>query len=190
MEGKSWWLPSSGQVLDGSFKFSCYIYLIWGGLQHGWIDFSPKKVGGHCQYRIVLLLNEFLYRKRLDPGRTANMVVCKDYWMSRRSMESYRLCEKCLKYPETSPSNLGAISLSNPRAVSLNSQRNSSFGQVYGISSSFSASGSPPGYQIPLYPTQAHHHLHWEPDNQCSNHQCLSTSLAWQLQLVTRLNGW
>ena len=28
------------------------------------------------------------------------MVVVKDYWMSRRAMESYRLCEKCPKYPD------------------------------------------------------------------------------------------
>ena len=31
----------------------------------------------------------------LDPERTANMIVCKDYWMSRRATESYRLCDKC-----------------------------------------------------------------------------------------------
>ena len=42
----------------------------------------------------------FLYRMRLNPGRSANMVVCKDYWMSRRAMESYRLCEKCPNYPD------------------------------------------------------------------------------------------
>ena len=35
----------------------------------------------------------------LDPERTANMIVCKDYWMSRRATESYRLCDKCPSYP-------------------------------------------------------------------------------------------
>ena len=32
----------------------------------------------------------FLFRMSLDPLRTVNMVVAKDYWMSRRAME-----EKC-----------------------------------------------------------------------------------------------
>ena len=39
-------------------------------------------------------------RKSLDADRTANMVVTKDFWMSRRALDSYRLCEQCPKYPD------------------------------------------------------------------------------------------
>ena len=38
-------------------------------------------------------------RKRLSVERTEQMIICKDYWMSRTESESYRLCELCPQPP-------------------------------------------------------------------------------------------
>ena len=39
-------------------------------------------------------------RKRLDPDRTGDMVICRDYWMSREGMdERFSLCSKCPQPP-------------------------------------------------------------------------------------------
>ena len=38
-------------------------------------------------------------RKRLDVDRTENLIICRDYWMSRSEEESYKLCEKCPQPP-------------------------------------------------------------------------------------------
>ena len=56
---------------------------------HGRVDLSPRKVGGGLNI-ILLYFNTSFFRMSLDPLRTDNMVVAKDYWMSRRAME-----EKC-----------------------------------------------------------------------------------------------
>ena len=39
-------------------------------------------------------------RKRLDPDRTGDIVICRDYWMSREGMdERFSLCSKCPQPP-------------------------------------------------------------------------------------------
>ena len=39
-------------------------------------------------------------RKKLDPDRTGDMVICRDYWMSREGMdERFSLCSKCAQPP-------------------------------------------------------------------------------------------
>ena len=39
------------------------------------------------------------FRMSLDQDRVSDLIVCKDFWMSRRSLDSYRLCELCPKFP-------------------------------------------------------------------------------------------
>ena len=34
-------------------------------------------------------------RQTLDPERTENMIISRDFWMSRALLDSYRVCDKC-----------------------------------------------------------------------------------------------
>ena len=40
-------------------------------------------------------------RRRLDPNRTENLVICRDYWMSRTEAESFKLCQMCPQPPSS-----------------------------------------------------------------------------------------
>ena len=40
----------------------------------------------------------------LQPDRTGNMIVCRDYWMSRTATQSYKLCSVCPPPPSVKAS--------------------------------------------------------------------------------------
>lgn len=43
-------------------------------------------------------------RQNLLPDRTGDMIVCRDYWMSRVSTQSFKLCSSCPKPPNSNAS--------------------------------------------------------------------------------------
>ena len=38
-------------------------------------------------------------RRRLDPDKTEDVFVCRDYWMSRSADESFKFCHMCPQPP-------------------------------------------------------------------------------------------
>ena len=53
-------------------------------------------------YHPLVISYVMFYRQALDPDRTGNMIVSRDYWMSRSETESFSLCDKCPPLPSTS----------------------------------------------------------------------------------------
>lgn len=40
-----------------------------------------------------------LFRMNLLQDRSSNMIVCKDYWMSRTATQAFKLCASCPRPP-------------------------------------------------------------------------------------------
>ena len=81
----------------------------WWRINHSKFPLLAQFFKAHCAFPATSTSSERVFsmdglvlvpkRQRLDVDRTENLIICRDYWMSRSEEESYKLCEKCPQPP-------------------------------------------------------------------------------------------
>ena len=81
----------------------------WWRLNHLKFPLLAQYFKAHCAFPATSTSSERVFsmdglvlvpkRISLNVDRTENLIICRDYWMSRSEGESYKLCEKCPQPP-------------------------------------------------------------------------------------------